>query len=66
MHLGKRICAGEILARANLFKFFVSFLQKYTFEEDPKHPNPSTEPLLGTVQSPKPFWSRVKPRENVK
>ncbi|CAL8137894.1 unnamed protein product [Orchesella dallaii] len=60
--LGKRICAGEVLAKANLFKFFTSFLQRYTFEEAPNHPTPSTDPLLGTVQSPRPFYAVVKPR----
>ncbi|XP_021960029.1 methyl farnesoate epoxidase [Folsomia candida] len=61
--LGKRICAGEVLAKANLFKFFTSFLQRYTFELSPEHGKPSTEPILGTVMSPHPFWAVVKARK---
>uniref|UniRef100_A0A667WM51 Cytochrome P450, family 2, subfamily N, polypeptide 13 n=1 Tax=Myripristis murdjan TaxID=586833 RepID=A0A667WM51_9TELE len=58
---GKRVCLGEGLARMELFLFFVSLFQKFTFstldgvELD-------TEGVIGTTHVPKPFKVYAKAR----
>ncbi|ETE60166.1 Cytochrome protein, partial [Ophiophagus hannah] len=54
---GRRICADENLAKMELFLFFTSLLQRFTF-----HPPPGTSkddldltPILGLTASPVPF-----------
>ncbi|XP_032068922.1 cytochrome P450 2K6-like [Thamnophis elegans] len=54
---GRRMCAGENLAKMVLFLFFTSFLQRFTF-----HPPPGTSkegldltPIFGLTASPMPF-----------
>ncbi|XP_066451891.1 cytochrome P450 2K4-like [Eleutherodactylus coqui] len=52
--IGKRSCAGETLAKMELFLFFTSLLQNFTF-----HSTPGAEldltPTLGATNAPKPY-----------
>ncbi|KAM3930521.1 cytochrome P450 2K4-like [Leptodactylus fuscus] len=52
--IGKRSCAGEILAKMELFLFFTSLLQHFTFKAPPGAKLDLT-PALGSTNSPKPF-----------
>ncbi|KAM8999286.1 cytochrome P450 2J2 [Sarcophilus harrisii] len=60
--VGKRACLGEQLARAELFLFFTSLLQKFTFQ-----PPPNTQLSLdfrsGLTVSPLPYKICAIPRE---
>ncbi|XP_060118807.1 cytochrome P450 2K6-like [Heteronotia binoei] len=61
---GRRICAGEILARMELFLFFVSLLQRFTFQPAP---GTSTEdldltPAIGFSLSPMTYSFCALPR----
>ncbi|KAK5612883.1 hypothetical protein CRENBAI_005035, partial [Crenichthys baileyi] len=51
---GKRVCLGEQLARMELFLFFTSLLQRFTFSA-PAGKQPSLEFRLGGIRSPKPY-----------
>lgn len=57
--LGKRRCMGETLAKANVFLFITSMLQKYSFSVPPGDPRPSTEVLDGVTPEPKPYSALV-------
>ena len=54
MFTGRRVCAGESLARLEMFIFFVTILQRYNVRlpEDHSVNEEATEFL---VRSPKPF-----------
>ncbi|MEQ2234149.1 hypothetical protein ILYODFUR_029029 [Ilyodon furcidens] len=58
---GKRVCLGEQLARMELFLFFTSLLQRFTFSA-PAGKQPSLEFRLGATRSPKPYHLLVTPR----
>ena len=60
--LGPRVCLGEILAWAELFIFFTSMLQKFTFQPAQTKKPPSMEGNLGVTLSPKPFVLVANPR----
>ncbi|XP_070789205.1 cytochrome P450 2K6-like [Pituophis catenifer annectens] len=54
---GRRVCVGENLAKMELFLFFTSLLQKFTF-----HPPPGTSkdeldltPVVGFISTPMPY-----------
>uniref|UniRef100_A0A3Q0RMW1 Uncharacterized protein n=1 Tax=Amphilophus citrinellus TaxID=61819 RepID=A0A3Q0RMW1_AMPCI len=52
--MGKRSCLGEQLARMELFLFFTSLLQRFSFSA-PAGEQPSLEFKLGVTRSPKPY-----------
>ncbi|XP_074121895.1 cytochrome P450 2J4-like [Sminthopsis crassicaudata] len=60
--IGKRACLGEQLARAELFLFFTSLLQKFTFQPPP-NTQLSLDAQYGTTMSPLPYKICAIPRE---
>ncbi|NWV74958.1 CP2J2 protein, partial [Dasyornis broadbenti] len=59
--MGKRACLGEVLARAELFLFFTSLLQKFTFQVPP-NTTLSLQPILGIAMAPQPYKICAVPR----
>jgi cytochrome P450 family 2 subfamily S polypeptide 1 len=58
--VGKRICPGEGLARAEIFLFLVRLLQSFKFEaEDPSNPPDANLSKKGLTQVPLPFNARL-------
>uniref|UniRef100_A0A667XN57 Cytochrome P450, family 2, subfamily P, polypeptide 6 n=1 Tax=Myripristis murdjan TaxID=586833 RepID=A0A667XN57_9TELE len=58
---GKRVCLGEPLARMELFLFFTSLLQRFSFSA-PKGEEPTLEYKLGATHCPKPYRLCAVPR----
>ncbi|XP_075943610.1 LOW QUALITY PROTEIN: cytochrome P450 2J2-like [Anarhichas minor] len=58
---GKRGCMGEHLARMELFLFFTSLLQRFTFSPVPGE-MPSLEGVMGFTYSPEEFRVLAEPR----
>ncbi|XP_008297678.1 cytochrome P450 2J6-like [Stegastes partitus] len=58
---GKRVCLGEPLAKMELFLFFTSLLQRFSFSS-PAGEQPSLEFNLGGTRSPKPYCLCATPR----
>ncbi|XP_073788345.1 cytochrome P450 2P10 isoform X4 [Danio rerio] len=59
--LGKRVCLGEQLARMELFLFFTSVLQRFTFSP-PAGVEPSLDFKMGFTRCPKPYKLCAVPR----
>ncbi|XP_075413039.1 cytochrome P450 2J2-like [Tenrec ecaudatus] len=59
--IGKRACLGEQLARSELFIFFTSFLQKFTFKA-PANEKLSTKFRMGITLSPVSYRLCAVPR----
>ncbi|KAL1023333.1 hypothetical protein UPYG_G00039360 [Umbra pygmaea] len=59
--LGKRVCPGEQLAKMELFLFFTSMLQRFTFSS-PQGVEPSLDFKKGFTHSPKPYQLCATPR----
>ncbi|NXG00965.1 CP2J2 protein, partial [Sakesphorus luctuosus] len=58
---GKRACLGELLARSELFLFFTSLLQKFTFQP-PLDTTLSLQPVMGITMAPQPYKICAVPR----
>ncbi|NXP58246.1 CP2J2 protein, partial [Chloropsis cyanopogon] len=58
---GKRSCLGELLARSELFLFFTSLLQKFTFQAPPDT-KLSLQPIIGIAMAPEPYKICAVPR----
>ncbi|KAM9280119.1 cytochrome P450 2J2-like [Cariama cristata] len=52
--IGKRACLGELLARSELFLFFTSLLQKFTFQAPPDN-TLNLQFKLGITIAPRPY-----------
>uniref|UniRef100_A0A673GBL3 Cytochrome P450 2J2-like n=1 Tax=Sinocyclocheilus rhinocerous TaxID=307959 RepID=A0A673GBL3_9TELE len=59
--LGKRVCLGEQLARMELFLFFSSLLQRFTFSS-PAGVEPSLDFKMGATHCPQPYELCAVPR----
>ncbi|KFP13806.1 cytochrome P450 2J2 isoform X2 [Egretta garzetta] len=59
--IGKRACLGELLARTELFLFFTSLLQKFTFQAPPDT-TLSLQFKLGITMAPQPYKICAVPR----
>ena len=56
---GRRVCAGEPLAKLELFVFLSWMLQKFTFVADEGMEPPDLVGIVGETQSPKPYKIRA-------
>ncbi|XP_060087072.1 cytochrome P450 2K6-like [Heteronotia binoei] len=54
---GRRVCVGETLAKMELFLFFASLLQRFTFQPAPGMSKEDLDltPAIGLISSPMPF-----------
>ncbi|XP_029897411.1 cytochrome P450 2D17 isoform X2 [Aquila chrysaetos chrysaetos] len=59
---GRRACLGEQLARMELFIFFTTLLQKFTFVLPEDQPRPREDGRFALTSSPHPYLVRAVPR----
>ncbi|KAL8173135.1 UNVERIFIED_CONTAM: hypothetical protein K2H54_040530 [Gekko kuhli] len=61
---GRRVCAGETLARMELFLFFVTLLQRFTFQPAPGMAKEDLDltPAIGFTTPPMPYRFCALPR----
>ncbi|CAI9165891.1 unnamed protein product [Rangifer tarandus platyrhynchus] len=59
---GRRACLGEPLARMELFLFFTSLLQRFSFWVPAGHPHPSYHGVFALLVSPGPYQLCAVPR----
>lgn len=62
-NIGKRMCLGEVLARATLFTFFTTIMQNYYFEPLSAYGVPSYKNhRFGITLAPDPFHAIITQR----
>ncbi|KAL8612108.1 hypothetical protein ACOMHN_013987 [Nucella lapillus] len=61
--LGRRMCLGEPLARAELFLFISAMIQQFNFLPPEDGSLPSLQGILGSTLSTQPFQVRAVPRK---
>ncbi|KAI8510828.1 cytochrome P450 2 sub U member 1 [Branchiostoma belcheri] len=59
---GRRACLGEQLAKMELFLFFSTLLQSFTFRTPEGAPPPTTDGVFGSTLTPHPFELCAIPR----
>ncbi|NXW56369.1 CP2DE protein, partial [Eurystomus gularis] len=59
---GRRACLGEQLARMELFIFFTTLMQKFTFVLPEDQPRPQEDGYFALTNSPRPYLLRAVPR----
>lgn len=59
---GRRVCLGELLAKAEVFLFVAQLLHQFKIENPPGCPLPSLEGDIGMGLSPKPYKVCIKRR----
>ncbi|XP_065598861.1 cytochrome P450 2D17 [Cyrtonyx montezumae] len=59
---GRRACLGEQLARMELFIFFTTLMQKFTFVIPEDQPRPRQDSRFALTNSPYPYQLRAVPR----
>ncbi|RLW00124.1 hypothetical protein DV515_00009025 [Chloebia gouldiae] len=59
---GRRACPGEQLARMELFLFFITLLQKFTFVLAEDQPRPRADGHFALTRSPHPYLLQALPR----
>uniref|UniRef100_A0A8C8VK04 Cytochrome P450 n=1 Tax=Pelusios castaneus TaxID=367368 RepID=A0A8C8VK04_9SAUR len=61
---GRRMCAGETLAKMELFLFFTSLLQRFTFHPPPGVTRTALDltPAIGLITTPEPYKICAEPR----
>ncbi|XP_053315654.1 cytochrome P450 2K6-like [Spea bombifrons] len=59
---GRRSCAGETLAKMEMFLFFTSLLQNFTFQAPPGEDLVLT-PVMGFTNAPKAYYTCALPRK---
>nr|XP_056701879.1 cytochrome P450 2D19-like [Euleptes europaea] len=59
---GRHSCPGEALVRMELFIFFTSFLQRFTFRIPENHPRPKVGRVFALTVAPSPFQICAIPR----
>uniref|UniRef100_A0A914XLS2 Uncharacterized protein n=1 Tax=Plectus sambesii TaxID=2011161 RepID=A0A914XLS2_9BILA len=57
--LGKRVCAGESLARMELFIILLSLVQRYSFDVPKGGSLPDMTPIFGATLTPHPYECKV-------
>ncbi|NXI43506.1 CP2DH protein, partial [Galbula dea] len=59
---GRRVCLGEQLARMELFLFFTTLMQKFTFVLPEDQPRPRLDGNFAVVKQPHPYVVQAVPR----
>ncbi|NXG58203.1 CP2D3 protein, partial [Hemiprocne comata] len=59
---GRRVCLGEQLAKMELFIFFTTLLQKFTFVLPEDQPRPREDSLFALTSAPYPYQVKAIPR----
>lgn len=62
LHIGRRLCLGEPLARMELFLFFTCLLQRFSFSVPPGQPRPSDHGIFAFLVTPAPYQLCAVPR----